>query len=186
MREQFTLVVMSSMIIKYHKTPVGELVLGAFDGRLCLADWRYRRMRNSIDKRIINGLKVVYQEGEDQVIDRAVGQLSEYFSGSRKEFDIPIKLIGTEFQQRVWSALTKIPYGETISYLQLSQILGDEKAIRAVASANGANALSILVPCHRVVGSNGELTGYAGGLAAKKRLLSLEGAAITRQTELRL
>lgn len=87
---------------------------------------------------------------------------------------MPIRTIGNDFQKRVWKALQQIPFGETRSYLQLSESLGNPKAIRAVASANGANALSILIPCHRIIGSNGELTGYAGGLNAKKKLLELE------------
>lgn len=89
---------------------------------------------------------------------------------------MPLLFCGSEFQQRVWEELQRIPYGKTISYLKLSRLLGDEKAIRAVATANGANAISILIPCHRVIGSKGELTGYAGGLNAKRRLLELEGA----------
>ena len=94
--------------------------------------------------------------------------------GGRKKFDIPVRFVGSSFQQKVWNELLKIPYGKTVSYLEISKKIGDEKAIRAVAAANGANAISIIVPCHRVVGSNGELTGYAGGLTVKKKLLHLE------------
>lgn len=107
-------------------------------------------------------------------LKETVNQLREYFSGNRKKFDLNLVPQGTEFQKRVWSALNKIPYGETISYLELSRIVGDEKAIRAVAAANGKNPIWIVIPCHRVIGSDGSLTGYAGGIHRKKWLLELE------------
>jgi methylated-DNA-[protein]-cysteine S-methyltransferase len=99
----------------------------------------------------------------------------EYFSSKRKTFDIPLLLIGTDFQENVWNELIKIPFGKTSSYLELSRKLGNVLAIRAVASANGANAISIIIPCHHIIGSDGKLIGDAGGLAAKKKLLELEG-----------
>jgi len=108
----------------------------------------------------------------------------EYFEGNRTEFDIPIRLVGSDFQKKVWEELIKIPYGKTESYLGLSRKLNNEKAIRAVASANGANAISILVPCHRIIGSKGELTGYAGGLNTKKELLKLESSDQSEQLEI--
>lgn len=101
-------------------------------------------------------------------------QLDEYFSGKRKEFDMPLDLDGTDFQKRVWNELLKIPYGRTITYKELAIRLGDLKAIRAAGTANGANPVSIIVPCHRVIGSDGSLTGYAGGLWRKKWLLGHE------------
>ena len=104
----------------------------------------------------------------------AVKQLQEYFEGKRTTFNFPINPKGTDFQQKVWKALLEIPYGKTTSYLELSKKLGDVKAIRAVASANGKNPLWIVVPCHRVIGSDGSLTGYAGGLWRKKWLLEHE------------
>jgi methylated-DNA-[protein]-cysteine S-methyltransferase len=100
--------------------------------------------------------------------------MDEYFLGERKAFDIPLLMVGTEFQHSVWQGLIQIPYGTTASYLELSRNIGNEKAVRAVATANGANAISILIPCHRIIGSNGDLVGYAGGLATKKKLLELE------------
>ncbi len=102
-------------------------------------------------------------------------QLASYFAGTLRDFNIPMELHGTEFQKRVWQELLKIPYGRTISYLELARRLGDEKVIRAAASANGANPIAILVPCHRVIGSDGSLTGYGGGLDMKEHLLRLEG-----------
>lgn len=162
--------------ISYYKTPFGELILGEYNYQLCLCDWRYRKMRNQVDSRIQKHLKTEYTESETSVLIDTKIQLEEYFSGNRTEFTIPLLLIGTDFQQTVWNQLVEIPYGKTESYLGLSRQLENEKAIRAVASANGANAISILIPCHRIIGSKGELTGYAGGLNAKKSLLTLEKA----------
>lgn len=107
-------------------------------------------------------------------LEQAVSQLNLYFKGDLKEFDLKLNPQGTVFQQKVWQALLEIPYGTTTSYLQLSKSLGDVKAIRAVAAANGKNPLWIVIPCHRVIGSNGSLTGYAGGLHRKKWLLDME------------
>jgi methylated-DNA-[protein]-cysteine S-methyltransferase len=109
-----------------------------------------------------------------EVLEDAVYQFSEYLEGKRKTFDLKLNPEGTDFQKRVWDALLTIPYGKTVSYLELSKTLGDVKAIRAVAAANGKNPLWIVVPCHRVIGSNGDLTGYAGGLHRKKWLLEHE------------
>lgn len=109
-----------------------------------------------------------------EVLQPAVQQLSAYFEGSLKEFDLNLNPAGTDFQKKVWEALYKIPFGTTTSYLELSKSLGDVKAIRAVAAANGKNPLWVIVPCHRVIGSDGSLTGYAGGLARKKWLLEHE------------
>lgn len=109
-----------------------------------------------------------------KILNQCIVQLDEYFCGKRKNFDLPLRQKGTEFQQRVWAELMQIPYGKTISYLQLAQRLGNVKIIRAAASANGRNQLSIVVPCHRVIGSDGRLTGYGGGLPRKKWLLDHE------------
>jgi len=110
-----------------------------------------------------------------KILEKTICQLDEYFAGKRKTFDLPIQQTGTSFQQKVWNELVNIPYGKTISYLQLAQRLGDVKSIRASASANGRNKLSIVVPCHRVIGANGNLVGYGGGLPRKKWLLDHEG-----------
>ncbi len=110
----------------------------------------------------------------DPLIINCVRQLEEYFKGERIQFDLPFKQEGSAFQQKVWTALTGIPYGKTISYLELSRRIGNVKAIRAVGTTNGKNSISIIVPCHRVIGSNGDLTGYAGELWRKKWLLDHE------------
>lgn len=116
--------------------------------------------------------------GEEIVVDKIAlkvkTQLEEYFSGQRKNFELDLKPDGTEFQQKVWSALLEIPFGRTVSYHQQAVKLGDVKSIRAVASANGRNPIAIIIPCHRVIGSDGTLTGYAGGLHRKQKLLELE------------
>ncbi|MGR5068812.1 methylated-DNA--[protein]-cysteine S-methyltransferase [Vibrio alfacsensis] len=115
-------------------------------------------------------------ERDDQcpVLSLTRTQLDEYFSGLRNEFDLPLAAIGTEFQTQVWHALTTIPYGETWSYQDLANAIGNSKAVRAVGLANGKNPISIVVPCHRVIGKSGKLTGYAGGVERKQRLLALE------------
>lgn len=169
---------MNKIRIKTLKSPAGELILGEFDGRLCLLDWKYRKMREQIDRRIQSGLNSSYTEEDSPLFALVEEQLEEYFAGTREDFDIPLLTVGTSFQKNVWEALVKIPYGRTETYLGLSRILGNEKAIRAVASANGANAISILIPCHRIIGSDGSLGGYAGGLTAKRRLLDLESQLV--------
>lgn len=111
------------------------------------------------------------------VTTEAALQLDEYFAGNRVAFTVPLMLVGTEFQQEVWRQLMSVPYGHTVSYGRLAQLLGRSGASRAVANANGANPVSIFVPCHRVVGADGSLTGYAGGIDAKRFLLGVEGRA---------
>jgi methylated-DNA-[protein]-cysteine S-methyltransferase len=165
---------MNQISIQYFKTAYGELILGSFDNKLCLCDWRYRKMRQAVDNRLLRGINGVFTEKNSEILVITRQQLQEYFVGKRKQFDVPLLMIGTTFQKSVWSELCQIPYGETASYLHLAEKLGNKKAVRAVANANGANSISILVPCHRIIGSNGELVGYAGGLRTKKKLLGLE------------
>lgn len=170
--------------LQYFHTPYGEIVLGESGGELCLCDWKYRKMRDQIDNRIQTGLQAEFKLEETGFLNEAKSQLNEYFAKERTTFDLPLLFVGSDFQKSVWEKLLTIPYGKTASYLELSRLLGDEKAIRAVATANGANAISIIVPCHRVIGSDGSLTGYAGGLNAKQKLLQLEGMNFGEQLEL--
>ncbi|WP_373029787.1 methylated-DNA--[protein]-cysteine S-methyltransferase [Sulfurovum sp.] len=165
---------MNTINIQYYKTPVGEMILGSYDNKLCMADWRYRKRKESIDRRVQKGLNATFVEEESSVLKLAKEELEAYFKGLRTTFDIPLLLIGTQFQKSVWKGLLQIPFGTTASYKELAQNIDKEKAVRAVASAVGANAISVFIPCHRVIGSNGSLTGYAGGLEAKKRLLEIE------------
>lgn len=160
--------------IQYCKTKIGELILGSFEGKLCLLDFRYRKMRKTVDERIKKGLNAKFVENNTEIIEKTLAELDEYFHGNRKEFDVPLKMVGTDFQKRVWEALLRVPFGTTSTYLQLAKNIKNEKAVRAVAAANGANSMSIIIPCHRIIGSNGKLVGYAGGLPIKKQLLKLE------------
>ena len=172
-----------NIFLEEYESPLGVLLVGSFQDRLCLCDWKYRKSRATIDRRIQSGTGSEYNFGTTDITQEAILQLKAFFAGERTEFDLPLLPLGTEFQMGVWRALLEVPYGETISYKTLSRRLGDHHAVRAVASANGANALSIVIPCHRVLGSQGELTGYAGGLDAKKSLLRLE-SRVSRKGQL--
>ncbi len=173
---------MQDIVTSIVSTPYGALVLGDFQGELVLCDWYYRKMRKSINQRISKGLNASFVSGESKLLSEVEQQLNQYFRGHLVEFDLPIRLIGSEFQQSVWNQLKGIPYGQTVNYSELSKKMGNPKAIRAVAAANGANALALIVPCHRVIGKNGAMVGYAGGLNVKVNLLQLE--ALSKQFEL--
>ncbi|HSN52284.1 MAG TPA: methylated-DNA--[protein]-cysteine S-methyltransferase [Woeseiaceae bacterium] len=149
----------------YLDTPIGELLLAGDDAALCLVGFPGGSMRRDPEPGWI------YNEKPFAV---ARQQLTEYFAGERREFDLPLKLDGTEFQMSVLQALQQIPYGETTSYAEIAERIGRPKAVRAVGAANGRNPIPIIVPCHRVIGSHGELTGFGGGLDTKEALLRLE------------
>ncbi len=165
---------MKHINVQDYKTKIGELILGSFNHKLCMLDFKYRKKRATVDNRIKNGLKAEFIERDDKLLMKTRKQLDEYFNGDRKEFDLPLLMVGTDFQKSVWNALKKITFGTTSTYLQLAKDIHNEKAVRAVASANGANSIGIIIPCHRIIGSNGELVGYGGGLSVKKRLLKFE------------
>ena len=147
-------------------SPVGVLTLVASDAGLRAVIWE------DDDERVV--IAGTTPSDDDPVLDAARRQLAEYFAGERTDFDLPLDPRGTPFQQRAWLALREIPYGETISYGEQAARLGDPGRARAVGAANGKNPLSIVVPCHRVIGSDGSLTGFGGGLPAKRLLLDLE------------
>ena len=170
---------MNRINIQYYKILNTELILGSYGDALCLADWKYRKNRDLIDKRLQKALSAEYVEETSETIKKTIKQLDEYIRGQREVFEIPLLMCGTPFQKSVWEGLIKIPYGKTASYFELAKNIGNEKAVRAVASANGANAISILIPCHRIIGSDGSLTGYAGGLDVKKKLLEIESNLFT-------
>ncbi len=159
---------------KYIDTPVGKMRIAATDEGICLFDFQYRRSIDAIVNRVETLLNDRFADGEHSHFAKLEAQMDEYFNGTRQEFDLPLHLVGTPFQKSVWEGLLKIPYAETRSYKQQSIFLGNEKAIRAVASANGENGIAIIVPCHRVIGTNGSLVGYGGGLQRKKWLLEHE------------
>lgn len=160
--------------VAIRKTPAGEVLLGSLGDKLCLCDWNLPQRRKLIDCRLRRCLNAYLLPGSSPVIEAAAAQLEEYFAATRHGFNIPVVFAGTEFQKRVWQALMEIPYGTTTTYAQIARVAGNPQAVRAAASAIGANALSIIVPCHRVIGTDGRLTGYAGGITAKQLLLDLE------------
>ena len=186
---------MRKVYIRELPTPIGQLVLGAIDDKLCLCDWKNSKRRRQNDNRIKQSLKVEIVDVESfvaefgsarhaedikkslHVLERAEHELEEYLAGKRKAFDIPLLMAGTDFQKSVWQTLLTIPFGMTVSYLDIANQIGNPRGVRAVAQAIGSNPLAIFVPCHRVMGSNGSLTGFAGGLDAKRFLLELEKGA---------
>ncbi len=156
------------------ETPLGEMLACEFEKKICLLEFIDTKDLDKDLTAISKAFKANFKNEKREVLKHLKTELSEYFIGKRKKFSVPILLEGTDFQQSVWKILQKIPYGETKSYMQQSEVLGNPKAIRAVASANGKNKIAIIVPCHRVIGKNGTLTGYAGGLWRKEKLLELE------------
>ena len=165
---------MNQIHIQFYKTKIGEMIIGSFEEKLCLLDFRYRKMRHAVDSRIQKGLNGEFTEQNSQTINQTKRELDEYLNGERIEFTVPLLMIGTDFQKSVWHALMDVPYGTTSTYLDLAKSIGNETATRAVASANGANAIALIIPCHRIIGSDGQLVGYGGGLSIKQRLLNLE------------
>jgi methylated-DNA-[protein]-cysteine S-methyltransferase len=154
-----------TMYYCYHDTPIGELLLAGDEQALCLIGFPKGKMRHDPETDWIYKEKPFREAGR---------QLDEYFSGARREFDLPLKLDGTEFQLLVLNELRRIPYGDTTSYRDIAERIGRPTAVRAVGAANGRNPLPIVVPCHRVVGASGDLTGFGGGLDTKEALLRLE------------
>lgn len=155
-------------------TPLGPMFACATKKGVCLLEFTNRKMLETEFKDIAKRLDAVILPGENPFLDQVQQEISEYFDGERKAFTVPLDTPGTDFQQSVWEILKEIPYGETRSYKRQAQTLGKPEAIRAVASANGMNRVAIIIPCHRVIGGDGSLTGYAGGLARKKWLLDHE------------
>ena len=158
----------------YRKTmdsPVGELTLMASDAGLVAVIWE-----NDRPGRVKLGAMV--DAPEHDVLVEAARQIAEYFAGTLTRFDLPLDFRGTDFQKSVWAALLTIPFGETRSYAEIARQVGRPTAFRAVGAANGKNPISIIAPCHRVIGTNGTLTGFAGGLEAKALLLGIEGRAL--------
>jgi methylated-DNA-[protein]-cysteine S-methyltransferase len=156
------------------ESPVGPLILIGEENFLC----------GVIYKRAWLGFKNHFEpleERESKILEETKRQLAEYFSGQRKRFDLPHKLTGTSFQNRVWASLGKIPFGETRTYKEQASAIGSPGAARAIGRSDGLNPICIVLPCHRVVGSDGALTGYSGGLEAKRFLLELEKKAVLRQ-----
>ncbi len=152
------------------------MIVAATDTHLCLLEFVDRRMLTTQVQRLRKRLGAAFVPERNDIIRQTEAEISSYFDGGRQTFDVPMVMPGTEFQQQVWHALTEIPYGHTVSYRELATTVGRPAAVRAVGTTNGLNALAIIVPCHRVIGADGKLVGYGGGLWRKKRLLELEQA----------
>ncbi len=165
---------MQQINIQYYNSPCGELILASVGDDLCLCDWNEMPCAERNKLRVSRYMKAEFKIETSPILELAKKQLNEYFTGIRKIFNIPLRPIGTDFQKKVWHRLLNIPYGETRSYKEIAISMGNPNSTRAVAGAIGANGISIFIPCHRVIGSNHCLTGFAGGLDAKRRLLELE------------
>lgn len=163
------------------ETPLGPMLAGTTDEALCLLEFTDRRMLNTQLQILSRKLNATYVPGSNKITKLVAEQITAYFEGKLKDFTVPLLLPGTEFQQAVWSQLQTIPLGGTRSYKEQARIIGNEKAERAVARANGDNRIAIIIPCHRVIGSDGSLTGYGGGLWRKKYLLELEKGVVCKE-----
>jgi AraC family transcriptional regulator of adaptative response/methylated-DNA-[protein]-cysteine methyltransferase len=153
------------------------MIAGATDGGICFLDFTDRRMLEHQLMALRRRFKAGLAPGRHAHLTTLRRELAEYFAGKRQDFDVPLEMRGTAFEMRVWQELQRIPYGETRSYSEMAQRVGRPAAVRAVGHANGLNTISVIVPCHRVVGKNGDLVGYGGGLWRKRRLLHLESAS---------
>lgn len=155
-------------------TPIGEALVCAIDGGVCFIGFTDNKNLNIDLEKLSKDTSIEITKQSNSIIDLTEIQVAEYFERKRKNFSVPLQLIGTDFQKKVWTHLLKIGYGITTTYKEQALNLGSVNAIRAVASANGANRIPIIIPCHRVIGSKGSLTGYSGGVWRKKFLLELE------------
>lgn len=159
---------------RWINTPLGAMIAMADDKSLYLLEFTDRRGLELEVVRMRKKLSCAIVPGDNDVLQRTKKELSEYFNGSRQDFDIPLSTYGTDFQKTVWGRLREFPYGQTCSYADLANMVGNKNAVRAVARANGSNQCALIIPCHRVIGSDGSLTGYAGGLARKEWLIDHE------------
>jgi len=166
----------SSIWINRIGTPLGSMIMGVHDGGLCLLEFAERRMLDTQLKRLRQRMGRVFLPGDHPLMKQVKQELGSYFEGKLRKFSVPLQAPGTAFQEAVWAALVKIPYGEMQSYADVAGKIGKASAVRAVGRANGDNRIAIIIPCHRVVGSDGELTGYGGGLWRKEYLLAMEQA----------
>ena len=171
------------LVVRRLPTPLGAMVAAADHQGLQLLEFADRRMLETQIRRVRGRMNAVFVPGRHDVIDQTARELDEYFAGKRRHFSVPLAAEGTPFQMTVWKALRRIPYGTTVSYADLARTIGQPAAVRAVARANGDNRFAILIPCHRVIGADGKLTGYGGGLWRKQRLLELEAAGAGRPAQ---
>jgi len=174
LRFMFPELLKSTICFTRFESPLGTFISCATPKGICLLEFSDRKMLQTELKLIRKKFNTEIEEGESEYFDLVKLQLDEYFNKKRKEFTVPLHMIGTPFQQKAWNELLKIPYGQTRSYKAQALALNSPLAVRAVANANGMNMIAIVIPCHRVIGEDGSLTGYGGGLWRKKWLLELE------------
>ncbi len=171
----------SEICTQHYQSPCGDMLMAAIGDSLCLCDWTISKRAGCNMRRLMRHTGLALSDASSPVLCEARKQLDEYFSGTRRRFDIKLAPAGTDFQKCVWAVLHEMPYGQTCTYADVARRAGNAKGVRAVAQAIGANGISIIIPCHRVVGADRSLTGYAGGLEAKRFLLGLEHDAAARQ-----
>jgi len=167
---------LTTVTLRRMMTPLGPMIAGSIGPKICLLEFADRRMLERQLKILATRLQCRYLPGRSTALDALADELDAYFGGKLQRFTVPLQAPGSAFQQAVWDELLKIPYGETRSYADIAAALGQATAVRAVARANGANRIAIIIPCHRVIGKDGSLTGYGGSLWRKRRLLELEDA----------
>jgi len=173
---------LSPISITTYDSPLGLMFLGATEDGICLAEFYDRIHLEKTLLKLAEGLKAHFVKEENQHLNKLREELTLYFDKKLHNFTVPLVFTGTDFQQKVFQSLIKIPYGSTSTYKNQAIVLGDVKAIRAVATANGLNKIAVVIPCHRIIGSEGSMVGYAGGIHRKEALLKLEGAL--QQTQL--
>lgn len=162
------------LVTTYIETELGRMTAAASDKGICMLNFSDCKHSALKLRKLSEACKAPLEQGSGPYFEILKEQINEYFKGKRQQFDIPLDLVGTEFQKQVWNILLQIPYGKTISYAEQAVLLGKPSAVRAVASANGKNKIGIILPCHRVIGANGALTGYDGGVWRKEKLIELE------------
>lgn len=162
------------IITKTIHTPLGDMLAGVLNDELCLLEFDSPSRIKLQQTRLQKLFDAAFNPGEHELFKKVDNQLHQYFNGNRMQFDLPVNINGSEFPMSVWHTLKEIPYGKTVSYGDLAARLGDKNKVRAVGKANGANRIAIIIPCHRVIGADGSLIGYAGELWRKQKLLNLE------------
>ncbi len=160
----------------YYKTKIGELVIGSYENKICIVGFVNHKKRDFIDNKVKKYLCADFAMNEDDIIKQCKVQIDEYLDGERKEFDLELLFVGTKFQKEVYLALKKVKYGYTLSYSRLASMIGRPRAFRAVASANANNNIAIILPCHRIIRSNGAIGQYGGGAEVKNFLIDLESS----------
>lgn len=169
--------------IAHIDTDLGPMVAIATDRGICMFEFADYKLIDLELRQLREQFKVSFAQADNPHFETLRKQMGEYFKGERKEFDIPLDLVGTEFQKAVWLSLLQIPYGCTTTYGKQAELIGKPSSVRAVANANGKNKISIILPCHRVIGSDGSLTGYGGGIERKKKLLDFEKEILAKEAK---